>query len=72
MNTKLQERFLQLYNDVYKNGKTISLCGKNLCLQLILCADEVEPDVRHGDTTHCRLYEKQIKALYHKLTKQKP
>ena len=61
--------FFKLYHQVFDEEGNIKACGRDTCFALIVVADEVEPEISHGDTHRNFVYSKKMHSLYKKLLK---
>lgn len=44
--------FLNAYNTVFDANDNIKACGRQACIKLIDIANEIEPEVSHGNTSN--------------------
>lgn len=64
------DNFLVLYNKVFDDKGEVKLCGRLACINLILCADEIEPKVYHGNISTGFMNVEAIKKLKKSISKK--
>ena len=47
----MKQRFLGLYDLVFDKDGNIKACGREVCKELIVLANQIEKNVKHGDET---------------------
>ena len=60
-------KFCNLYLTVFDENGNVKNCGRALCQELILLADQIEQDVKHGDAYTGMMDTQNIKNLYKKV-----
>ena len=66
------ERFYKLYGECFDDHNNVKNCGRNKCIELITLANEIEPNVKHGDDKNGFMEIKSIITLYDKLILSNP
>ena len=59
----MRERFLGLYNLAFDSEGNVKNCGRAVCQELIILADQIEQGVRHGDSTSGMMDAESIQKL---------
>lgn len=59
--------FLDNYKNVFDSQGNIKACGRDKCKELIKLANNIEPEVFHGDLKTGYMNIASMKALYNKL-----
>lgn len=62
------EKFKQLYNIVFDEAGYVRLCGRESCKLLITLANQISPDVNHGNAVTGMMNTQAIRDLYTKLS----
>ena len=62
-----RNEFFELYDIVFDLDGHTKACGRQAVRNLILAADEIEPDVLHGNLNSGFMYVSKIQVLYQKL-----
>ena len=57
-------RFKMLYNQAFDENGNVKACGREVCRELILLANQIEKNVKHGDEHTCMMDIDSIKKLY--------
>lgn len=60
----MQTRFKNYYNIVFDKDGNVKPCGREAVRNLIIAADSLEPNVKHGDIHTCFMKEHLIKNLH--------
>lgn len=42
-------RFANLYEQAFDENGEVKVCGREVCQELILLANQIEPDINHGN-----------------------
>ncbi len=59
----MKQRFLGLYDLVFDKDGNIKACGREVCKELIVLANQIEKNVKHGDETTGMMEVDTIKSL---------
>ena len=59
----MKQRFLGLYDLVFDENGNIKACGREICKELIILANQIEKNVKHGDETTGMMEVDTIKSL---------
>ena len=59
----MKQRFLGLYDLVFDENGNIKACGREICKELIVLANQIEKNVKHGDETTGMMEVDTIKSL---------
>lgn len=59
----MKQRFLGLYDLVFDKDGNIKACGREVCKELIVLANQIEKNVKHGDETTGMMEVDSIKSL---------
>lgn len=59
----MKQRFLGLYDLVFDENGNIKACGREVCKELIVLANQIEKNVKHGDETTGMMEVDTIKSL---------
>ena len=59
----MKQRFLVLYDLVFDKDGNIKACGREICKELIVLANQIEKNVKHGDETTGMMEVDTIKSL---------
>ena len=59
----MKQRFLGLYDLVFDKDGNIKACGREVCKELIVLANQIEKNVKHGDETTGMMEVDIIKSL---------
>ena len=59
----MKQRFLGLYDLVFDKDGNIKACGREICKELIVLANQIEKNVKHGDETTGMMEVDAIKSL---------
>lgn len=43
------KQFLDKYSEVFDDNNNIKICGRDVTKELIKIANDIEPDISHGD-----------------------
>ncbi len=62
------ENFKQLYSVVFDEAGYVRLCGRESCKLLITLANQISPDVNHGNAATGMMNTQAIRDLYTKLS----
>lgn len=62
----MRDRFCNYYKIVFDEHGEIKNCGREAVIQLIMAADSIEPDIKHGNTVNGFMNVHLIKQLYAK------
>jgi len=59
----MKQRFLGLYDLAFDENGNIKACGREVCKELIVLANQIEKNVKHGDETTGMMDVDTIKSL---------
>ena len=59
----MKQRFLGLYDLAFDENGNIKACGREVCKELIVLANQIEKNVKHGDETTGMMEVDTIKSL---------
>lgn len=59
----MKQRFLGLYDLAFDKDGNIKACGREVCKELIVLANQIEKNVKHGDETTGMMEVDTIKSL---------
>ena len=59
----MKQRFLGLYDLAFDENGNIKACGREICKELIVLANQIEKNVKHGDETTGMMEVDTIKSL---------
>ena len=62
-----KKEFFKRYDEVFDKDGNVKLCGRYKCAKLIYTSDQLEPEVKHGDTNKGFMNIESIKKLKSKL-----
>lgn len=60
-------RFKMLYNQAFDENGNVKACGREVCRELILLANQIEKNVKHGDEFTGMMDVQAIKNLKEKI-----
>lgn len=63
----IENRFLVLYKQVFNNDGGVKLCGRDVCKELILLSNQIEPSVNHGNVNTGFIEIKAIRNVYKRI-----
>lgn len=64
----MNEKFLMVYDVVFDEQGYVKACGRHACMQLIRLANEIEPDVDHGNQETGMMNVQSMRDLHNKIT----
>lgn len=59
----MKQRFLGLYDLAFDENGNIKACGREVCKELIILANQIEKNIKHGDETTGMMEVDTIKSL---------
>ena len=60
-------RFLLLFSEAFDKNGEVKLCGREVCQELILLANQIEPNIEHGNPHTGMMDTDAIKSLHKKI-----
>jgi hypothetical protein len=63
-------RFAMLYKEVFDKNGEVKLCGRSMCQEIILLANQIETGIEHGNPYTGMMDIEAIQSLYQKLTRK--
>ena len=64
----LIERFLSVYTVVFDESGYVKNCGRHACMELISLANQIAPDVDHGNAQTGMMNTQSLRDLHEKLS----
>jgi len=62
-----KQAFLNTYNIVFDSENNFKNCGREVCIKLITLANEIEPEVSHGNASNGMINANLMKSLKEKI-----